>query len=178
MSRRSSIVGCTALFALLLGFFILGHNIERVLNRVSPIPLPAITAMARRIHDSALVADLHSDSLLCGRDLLERSRVGHVDLPRLRDGGVGLQFFSIVTKVPVSRHVHQTGHDSPDVITLLGIAGGLGYGWRTPFERALLQLSRLKGIIAHSAGGMLAIESRNDLEALLEIRTSSMSPVY
>ncbi len=35
MSRKFSIVGCTALFVLLLGFFILGHNIERVLNRIT-----------------------------------------------------------------------------------------------------------------------------------------------
>ncbi|MDR7485417.1 MAG: dipeptidase [Armatimonadota bacterium] len=48
---------------------------------------------------SALVVDLHCDTLLdvhAGkRRLGERSAKGHVDLPRLRDGGVDVQVFAV-----------------------------------------------------------------------------------
>lgn len=42
----------------------------------------------REFHKQAFVADMHADSLLWGRDLRERQSRGHVDLPRLSDGGV------------------------------------------------------------------------------------------
>jgi len=50
---------------------------------------------------AALVADLHCDSILSQmsgeRDLGQRSAVGHLDLPRMIDGGVKLQVFAIWT---------------------------------------------------------------------------------
>ena len=48
---------------------------------------------------------MHADSLLWGRDLRERHSRGHVDIPRLLDGGVDLQVFSVVTKVAGFDHV-------------------------------------------------------------------------
>jgi membrane dipeptidase len=53
----------------------------------------------QRIHREAIVIDTHADTL--GRvldqgiDLGERQPDGHVDFPRLREGGVDAQFFSI-----------------------------------------------------------------------------------
>lgn len=44
------------------------------------------------------VADAHADSLMWNRDLNARSKEGHVDFPRLRDAGVKLQCFTIVTR--------------------------------------------------------------------------------
>lgn len=50
------------------------------------------------VHRSATVVDLHADTILwiqAGRRTLgERSASGHVDLPRLREGGVGVQVFA------------------------------------------------------------------------------------
>ncbi len=177
MIRQITIALGATLVVLIGGFFIVGHNIERLINRVDPVPLPEISPQARQLHDSAIVVDLHADTLLFGRNLLKRASVGQVDLPRLREGGVGLQFFTIVSRVPMSRDIHKTSVDLPDVITVLGFAGGLGYGTRTPFERTLLQLDRLEEAIEGSAGGMMAIESRADLEALLKARSSNPSVV-
>ncbi len=54
---------------------------------------------AGELHRRALVVDAHADTLLdlaAGRRRFrERSAVGHVDLPRLREGGVDVQFFSV-----------------------------------------------------------------------------------
>ncbi len=53
---------------------------------------------AAEVHRSATVVDLHADTLLdiqAGRRTLgERSARGHVDLPRLREGGVSVQVFA------------------------------------------------------------------------------------
>lgn len=49
------------------------------------------------LHRSALVVDTHCDtilSLMRGRPLGSRSDEGHIDLPRLKEGGVCAQFFA------------------------------------------------------------------------------------
>ncbi len=51
------------------------------------------------LHREAIVADLHSDAILVvasgKRDLTVRGTTGHVDLPRLREGGVDVQVFAL-----------------------------------------------------------------------------------
>lgn len=44
------------------------------------------------------VADAHADSLMWNRDLTVSSTEGHVDFPRLREAGVRLQCFTLVTR--------------------------------------------------------------------------------
>ncbi|MBI3998518.1 MAG: membrane dipeptidase, partial [Armatimonadetes bacterium] len=48
---------------------------------------------------AALVVDLHSDTILdlqAGRRTLDqRSAQGHIDLPRMREGGLDLQVFAM-----------------------------------------------------------------------------------
>lgn len=60
------------------------------------------------LHFDALVIDAHCDSigdqLERGRWLGERSNEGHIDLPRLREGGVDVQFFACYVPVPYQRH--------------------------------------------------------------------------
>jgi len=49
------------------------------------------------LHQEALVVDTHSDVLLQilrGQDFTRRSTLGHIDLVRLREGGVDVQFFA------------------------------------------------------------------------------------
>ena len=57
-------------------------------------PLPCPCRRRRRPAQHLLVADLHADTLLWDRDLLARGSTGHVDVPRLKAGGVGLQAFT------------------------------------------------------------------------------------
>lgn len=45
--------------------------------------------------------DMHADTLLWPkRDFFKRNGWAHVDLPRLQEGNVALQMFTIVTSVP------------------------------------------------------------------------------
>lgn len=53
----------------------------------------------RRFHDKAFLADTHNDVLsslvMEGKDISQRLTTGNTDLPRLKEGGVDLQFFSV-----------------------------------------------------------------------------------
>lgn len=64
--------------------------------------------MPQPLHFDALVIDGHCDSigdqLQQGRWLGERSSRGHLDLPRLRAGGIDAQFFACFVPVPFQRH--------------------------------------------------------------------------
>ncbi len=57
-----------------------------------------ISERADKLHRESLVVDTHVDTLLAcvygRRSLTECSEEGHVDLPRLRDGGVNVQLFA------------------------------------------------------------------------------------
>jgi len=62
-----------------------------------------------RLHREALVADLHSDTALrmveSGFDFSQRDSSGHMDLPRLKEGGVDLQVFAcwVDTNTPIEK---------------------------------------------------------------------------
>jgi membrane dipeptidase len=66
------------------------------------------TNPAQDLHSEAIVIDGHCDSigdqLENGRWLGERSAKGHVDLPRLREGGITAQFFACYVPTPYQRH--------------------------------------------------------------------------
>ena len=94
--------------------------------------LPEVGARAAKLHESLLVADLHGDSLLWPRDLLQRNDHGHIDLPRLLEGNVGLQVFSAVTKTPSNLN-YETNTGYTDDIRLLAMASG----WPIPAWRHL-----------------------------------------
>ena len=158
---------------LLIAFFGVGAVVERFMNRLDPVALPEISDAARALHAASLVADMHADSLLTGRDLLRRSGVGHVDLPRLQEGGVGLQFFTAATVVPLGLNIESNERDTLDLLTLLGIAQVSPFAWRGPLGRATLQADRLEETIAGSGGALVPVRTRADLEALLERRAAS-----
>lgn len=78
-------------------------------NRIRLLPRPRKqTALTTSLHFDALVIDGHCDSigdqLTNKRWLGERSDAGHIDLPRLREGGVDAQFFACYVPVPYQRH--------------------------------------------------------------------------
>ncbi|MFZ1752808.1 MAG: dipeptidase [Caldilineaceae bacterium] len=64
--------------------------------------------MSNSLHFDALVIDGHCDTIgeqLSGKRWLgDRSDEGHIDLPRLREGGVDAQFFACYVPVPYQRH--------------------------------------------------------------------------
>ena len=97
-----------------------------VAKRMNPVVLASpydASERAIQLHQKLFIADLHADSLLWNRDLLEYGAYGHVDIPRLVKGNVALQAFTVVTKVPRGRKIEGgTPSDSLDLITLLSIS--------------------------------------------------------
>src|SRR5260370_17446299 len=81
---------------------------------------PPYTAWERalKLHKELRIADLHADSLLWGRDLLERSTYGQVDIPRLADGNVALQVFSLPTKSPHALNIESNEEKNDDIFWL------------------------------------------------------------
>jgi membrane dipeptidase len=148
-------------------FFWFGTDLERFINRVDAVVLPGVTDEALRIHDDSLVVDLHADSLLFDRDLGVRSDIGHVDFPRLREGGVALQMFTAATRMPFTFDLHEVDGNSSDILTLAYIAqrgpmAGLG-----PRDRAIHQGMRLREMIESSEGAVLPVRTRAELDAAL-----------
>ena len=136
---------------------------DRSLNAVLT-PGPYVTTDRIRVfHEQAFVADLHSDALLWGRDLDKRYARGHVDLPRLHDGSVDFQVFSVVTKVP-NRINHATYGDDTDQLPLLFFAA-----WRSPATwfglkaRALSQARELTRVAENSK--LSLVLRRSDLSS-------------
>jgi len=142
---------------------------ERENQRWKRPPYPA-SPQARALHRQLIIADLHADSLLWGRDLLQRSSYGHVDIPRLAEGNVALQVFSVFTKSPRGLN-YESNNDATDDVTRLAIVERWPPAtWNSLTQRALYQARRLHQFASGSRGGFVVIESSADLAAYLERR--------
>src|SRR5689334_3152893 len=140
------------LLALGILFFVVPAWVEKGRNTVLNPPPYRASERAVELHNKLLVADLHADSLLWARDLLERGTRGHVDIPRLIEGNVALEAFTIVTKTPRNQNIENNTGDT-DNITLLAIAERWPIkAWSSLTERALYQARKLQDTADRSAG--------------------------
>jgi membrane dipeptidase len=158
-------------------FFVLPAQVEAALNGVLQPPPYAASKTAADLHRSIEVADLHADPLLWGRDLLERGTRGHVDIPRLDEGNVALQVFSVVSKSPSNLNIERNDDQSDD-ITLLAI--GQRWPFRTWFslkERALYQSQRLHRMAAASENKFMLVKTKRDLARFMQRRRAEPSIV-
>lgn len=170
--KRLSVAAFVALcFAVGCFFFVVPALVESDRNRVSSSASGDVSDAARELHASLRVVDLHADSLLWDRDLIQRSRRGHADVPRLIEGGVALQVFGIVTKAPRGMNIKRTDGDRLDMITALAVAQRWSPDtWRSLRARALYQARKLRDTAARSRGKLTLIESANDLSTYFERR--------
>jgi membrane dipeptidase len=156
-------------------FYFVPSQVEAGINTTLHAPPYQASAKARELHQHVFVADLHADTLLWDRDLLERGTYGHVDVPRLVEGNVGLQAFSIVTKVP--KNIQLDSNDSrTDSITLLALAQRWPVAtWNSLTARALHQAARLSGAAERSDGKLVLIRTARDLTRHIERRASDVT---
>ena len=91
MSRKAAFI-VVALIALASGLFfaIAPGEIEKRTNMVDGKPLLEVSDEARSLHAKLRIVDLHSDTLLWKRSMLDLANRGHVDLPRRRSCPVKL----------------------------------------------------------------------------------------
>jgi microsomal dipeptidase-like Zn-dependent dipeptidase len=153
-----------------VGFFVFAPGIvERSMNPVVGTPQP-VTPAARALHQRLWVVDLHADSLLWGRDLLERGTRGQVDLPRLVEGNVALEVMDVVTKSPRGLN-YERNDDSTDNILPLAIAQRWPIRtWWSLKARALYQAERWRRFAEASGGRLRLVRSRAELADFVAAR--------
>jgi len=132
-------------------------------------------AEARALHDRHPAIDLHADTLMWGRwfgyDLLTRHNpplprkalLGHVDLPRMREGGVGGQFFGLVS-LPVLGKVRGLARAIDEQIDVLDAALGRSREIRLCRTGREIEAAHAEGAVS----AMLGIEGAHALEGDLD----------
>jgi membrane dipeptidase len=102
------------------------------------------------------LADGHADSLMWNRDLTVRQRRGQLDFPRLRQAGMRLQCFTIVTR----------GYPLVDGFrAFAALRRWPAAARRGPWERCRFQVERLWELCARSGGAVAVADSAAALAA-------------
>ena len=121
-----------------LAFFALAPGmIERGMNQIDGKPLPQVSARAQALHKTLTVVDLHSDTLLWKRSILDRAERGHMDLPRLEDGNVALQILASTTKSPKGQNYDANSGDTDNITSLVIAQLQPIRTWNSLLERSL-----------------------------------------
>jgi len=153
-------------------FFVVPSQLEKRLNVSLNSPPYLASERAVELHKKLLVADLHADSLLWDRDLMQSASRGHVDIPRLISGNVALQAFTVVTKTPYVWKMNiERNDDSSDNITILAIAQRWPTAtWSSLTQRALYQAKKLQDVASRSSGNFTLIKTGAELSSYLDRR--------
>ena len=148
-------------------------RVERAMNPVGPDPAMPVSARARELHATLRIADLHADSLLWGRDLLVRGRRGHVDVPRLIEGGIVLQVLSMPVKTPRGLNIERNTDSSDQVLAIALAKRWPPATWRRLLPRVLHLAATAHRFAADSGGDFRLIETQADLAAFLADRVTT-----
>ena len=179
MRRRPLAIALAVFAAAIGGFFTLAPGMaERSMNIVDGEPLIPVSNEARALHASLTIVDLHSDTLLWQRGLLDRASRGHMDLPRMVDGNVALQVFSSVTQSPAGLNYDRNSAHARDNITLLAV-GQLQppRTWTSLLERTLWHAQKLDRAVEHARDELFQIHGPGDVQGLLNWRATGRSGV-
>lgn len=142
-------------------------------NRVHPHDPYEIRPETRALHHSLLVADWHADTLLWSRDMLENSKRGHVDLPRLREGGVAVQVFTSVTQVPSpGPHLQDNDASRDRLATLVRVDRWPSETHDSLFARSTYHARRLHDVEARAPEQIRIVRTAEDLHEVLRSRTT------
>lgn len=150
--KRIFVLFTVLAFTLLGSVSLLAQNGDRTTNSAAPSN-DAIAARARKIHFSSLVLDTHIDvtpKLQSDWKFDERHTTGHIDLPRMKEGGLNGLFFSIYMPGTVTgpkavndalqriAAVHKLAEDMPDQVMLCRTAADVRLAHRQGKIAALM----------------------------------------
>ena len=154
-------------------YFALGPRlIDNSLNVVLPHQAYSVSKSASQLHKTLLIGDWHADSLLWTRDLGKETSYGHLDIPRMQRGNIGLQMFTTVTKSPMGLNNISNQADAVDSITFLAIVQRWPIStWSSLTERALYQGQKLHELIARESDNLMLITSQSELQQFVQRRT-------
>jgi microsomal dipeptidase-like Zn-dependent dipeptidase len=156
-------------------FFIAPAQVEDSNNKVLKRPPYTASDKARKLHKSLLIVDLHADSLLWDRNLLKTGIRGQVDVPRLIEGNVAIQGFTVVTKSPRKLNIERND-DKTDNIFLLALCERWPIAtWGSLTERALFQAHKLHNYANDSQGKLTIIKNKTDLENYIKAKEQNQN---
>ena len=166
------------LLVLLGSGYVFGSAIlEASLNKVTPHAAGAPGDEAQALHATLDMVDLHADTLLWGRDVLERGTRGHVDVPRLVEGRFAVQVFSTVSKTPRGQNYDRNTGDT-DSITLLALINAWPpRTWNSLVERAIFQAERLRNAARTSPESLVLLLRKEDIRNLMKARAGGARTV-
>lgn len=160
------ITAITAVLIFLPAYF------ERITNVVDGKPLDPISEQAQKLHDSLIIVDLHADTLLWKRAMVDSVDRGHVDLGRMQNGNVALQIFSSVTKTPRDQN-YDSNDSNSDQITLLAIAQLQPIDtWSSLLSRSLHHADKLNDAISETQGALSDIKTGRAIDQTLNARSN------
>lgn len=140
------------------------------MNQRADVALPTVSPQAQALHDRLIIADMHGDTLLWKRNMLNRAARGHVDLPRLQDGNVALQVFSSVTKTPPGMNYDSNSSEGDNMVWLAIGQFQPFRTWTSLLERSLYHTDKLARAERNSEDTLRIIRTRSDIDALLADR--------
>lgn len=155
-----------------IAFFLLAPGIaERSMNKT--IHRNIIMQPVNWYDSIPFIADLHCDALLWNRNLLKRSKDGHVDIPRMQQANAAFQVFTIVSKTPRGINI-ENNTDKTDQIALLSFAQLKPIqDWFSIKARALHQCEQLHRFAKQSNGIFRVITSQKELKKFILDRNTN-----
>jgi len=155
-------------------YFLAPSLLEGGINVVEEHAPYEISDEARALHRTLTVVDLHSDTMLWGRNPLDLSSTGHVDVPRMVEGNMTLQVFSSTTKAPSGQNYESNSAEASDQITLVTMLGLWPLRtWTSLYERAAYQAEQLISAQNQDPEALLVVKTRADLETLLSAKAAN-----
>jgi len=170
--KKYQIFVLLALAGLVIFLTVAPRLVDESQNVVLPHQVYSVSEPANQLHKTLLIGDWHADSLLWNRDLDKETSYGHLDIPRMQRGNIGLQMFTTVTKSPMGLNNISNQADAVDSITLLAIAQRWPIStWSSLTERALYQGQKLHELIARESDHLMLITSQSELQQFVQRRT-------
>jgi len=155
-------------------------RIDERMSIVNPHEPYEVTPEAKALHETIPVADLHADPLLWRRDIVERNTRGHVDIPRLQEGGFALQVFSVVSTSPVTvnKVITYEKNSANEETDTFAVKWAIAWGairngwpprtWDSITERAIYRAGKLADAEQRTNGAVRIVRTRSDLQAALD----------
>jgi membrane dipeptidase len=137
---------------------VISSSVDRLLHTTA-VPTPGASRRARALHSAVPVVDLVVGTALFRQSLIEPTSRGHVDLRRLRAGGVNIVGLTMATRFPDLR-----GSLSRFQFRSLGAPAAV-MGSNMALAEWLIE--RVGGWCESSAGELRLLRYRRDLEACL-----------
>ena len=171
MNKFYTISATIAMVCIVMILIFMPPMLEKGRNKIVSHQPYRVTEQAIQLHKQLLVTDLHADSLLWQRDLSQRSNYGQLDLPRLHEGNVAIQMFTVVTKSPKGQNYKKNSDDTTDNITLLALVQAWPpLTWGSLLQRALYQAEKLHKLEQQNPQQIKVIRTSKELEELIQER--------